>query len=199
MKMKNLLVLLLTFLFTLNFCPAAFAADGAAVKNAIDDTAAFLLKTVKKPTVSAVGGEWTIIGLARSDYNVPQSYYDGYYQTVEQTVKSLEGKLHDKEYTDYSRVVIALTAIGKDPSNVGGYNLLTPLGDFEKTIWQGINGPIFALLALDSGNYEIPQNPEAKTQKPKHRPYGKCILMKYWQDSYQTAAFPFLALQPIRT
>ena len=37
-------------------------------------------------------------------------------------------------------------------------------GDFEKTIWQGLNGPIWALIALDSGSYDIPKNPSAKTQ-----------------------------------
>ena len=72
--------------------------------------------------------------------------------------------LHERKYTEYSRVVLALTAIGRDPSKVAGYNLLTPLGDFDKTIWQGLNGPIWALIALDSGNYEIPKNPAAKTQ-----------------------------------
>ena len=72
--------------------------------------------------------------------------------------------LHERKYTEYSRVILALTAIGRDPSKVAGYNLLMPLGDFEKTIWQGLNGPIWALIALDSGNYEIPKNPAAKTQ-----------------------------------
>ena len=59
---------------------------------------------------------------------------------------------------------MALTAIAADPTNVGGYDLLKPLGDFEKTIWQGINGPVWALIALDSGNYDVPVNAEAKTQ-----------------------------------
>ena len=45
-------------------------------------------------------------------------------------------------------MTVALTAIGADPANVAGYNLLKPLGDFDKTIWQGINGPIWALIAL---------------------------------------------------
>ena len=72
--------------------------------------------------------------------------------------------LHERKYTEYSRVILALTAIGRDPSNVAGYNLLTPLGDFEKTIWQGLNGPIWALIALNSGSYDIPKNPSAKTQ-----------------------------------
>lgn len=47
---------------------------------------------------------------------------------------------------------------------MGGYNLIIPLGDFEKTVWQGINGPVWALIALDSGNYSIPENKDAKVQ-----------------------------------
>ena len=57
-----------------------------------------------------------------------------------------------------------MTAIGKDPQNVAGFDLLLPLGDFDETVSQGVNGAIFALLALDSRNYEIPVNPEADTQ-----------------------------------
>ena len=83
---------------------------------------------------------------------------------MEEYVENCNGVLHNKKYTEYSRVVVALTAIGADPTNVAGYDLLKPLGDFDKTIWQGINGPIWALIALDSGNYDMPINAEAKTQ-----------------------------------
>ena len=87
------------------------------------------------------------------------------YTSVSYThLKNCSGVLHERKYTEYSRVILALTAIGRDPSKVAGYNLLTPLGDFEKTIWQGLNGPVWALIALDSRNYEIPKNPAAKTQ-----------------------------------
>ena len=72
--------------------------------------------------------------------------------------------LHKSRYTEYSRVIIALSAIGASPENVGGYNLLSPLADYEKTVKQGINGAVFALLALDSGNYEIPKNTDATVQ-----------------------------------
>lgn len=53
-------------------------------------------------------------------------------------------------------MILALTAIGKTPADVAGFNLLLPLGDFDETVRQGVNGAIFALLALDSGGYEIP-------------------------------------------
>lgn len=47
---------------------------------------------------------------------------------------------------------------------MAGYDLTKALGDYDKTIWQGLNGPIWALIALDSRDYPMPVNPEAKTQ-----------------------------------
>lgn len=142
----------------------AYAADNAVLDAAVKDTAEYMYKTVSSPQVGSIGGEWAVLGLARSGYDVPEEYYQKYYSTVEKYVESLEGNLHDKKYTEYSRLIVALTSIGKNPSDVAGYNLLTPLGDYDKTIWQGLNGPIWALIALDSGNYPMPQNPAAKTQ-----------------------------------
>lgn len=130
----------------------------------INDTAVYLYENVKNPQVSSIGGEWTVMGLARSSFDLPNEYYQNYYETVEEYVKECGGVLHSKKYTEYSRVIIALTAIGKDPANVGGYNLLTPLGDYDKTVWQGLNGPIWALLALDCGDYEMPQSSGAAIQ-----------------------------------
>ncbi len=130
----------------------------------ITDTAEYVYKTVKNPQVGSIGGEWAVLGLARSGYDVPEEYYQNYYKTVEEYVRACDGVLHKKKYTEYSRLTVALTSIGKDPRNVAGYNLLTPLGDYKRTIWQGLNGPIWALIALDSGGYEMPQNPDAEVQ-----------------------------------
>ncbi|MDD4583351.1 MAG: S-layer homology domain-containing protein [Eubacteriales bacterium] len=134
------------------------------VEVAFKDTADYIHKTVSEPQVGSVGGEWAVLGLARSGYQVPEQYYQDYYSCVESYVKAKEGNLHDKKYTEYSRLIVALTSIGKDPGNVAGYDLLKPLGDYDKTIWQGLNGSIWALIALDSGNYPMPQNSKAKTQ-----------------------------------
>ncbi len=161
---KRSISLLLTLVLMLSFCIPAMAVSEKDIKSAVAKSAEYMLSAVKTPQVGSIGGEWAVIGLARSGYAVPQEYWDSYYATVENYVESCKGVLHKKKYTEYSRVTVALTAIGADPTDVGGYNLLTPLGDFDKTIWQGINGPIWALIALDSGNYDIPLNPEAKTQ-----------------------------------
>lgn len=158
------LLLVLVLLMSLNVTAAAAAVSNDKLEQALNGSAAYMLIAAKNPQVGSIGGEWAVVGLARSGYNVPQSYWDAYYTTVENYVKACKGVLHEKKYTEYSRVVLALTAIGADPANVGGYNLLTPLGDFDKTVWQGINGPVWALIALDSGSYDMPVNSAAATQ-----------------------------------
>lgn len=118
-----------------------------------ENTASYILNKVQNPGVGSVGGEWVVLGLARGEITVPDGYFENYYDNVEKYVRQREGILHRKKYTEYSRVVLALTAIGKNPANVGGYNLISPLLDYEKNTWQGINGAIFALIALDSADY----------------------------------------------
>lgn len=161
---KAYLTLLMVFAMVISSITPVFAVDDATLDTAVKDMAEYMYKVVPNPQVGSIGGEWAVIGLARSGYEVAEEYYQKYYSTVEKYVKSLNGNLHDKKYTEYSRLIVALTAIGKDPTDVAGYNLLTALGDYDKTIWQGLNGPIWALIALDTGNYPMPQNPNAKTQ-----------------------------------
>ncbi|MBQ7974261.1 MAG: S-layer homology domain-containing protein [Clostridia bacterium] len=145
------------------------------------ETASYIYETVSLPEVGSVGGEWSVIGLARSDMTIPDEYFDGYYERVEKYVKDRSGILHERKYTEYSRVIIALTAIGRNPSDVGGYNLLMPLGDYSKTVWQGINGAVWALIALDCGDYEIPLNPNAEIQATREM-YIDYILEKQLPD-----------------
>ena len=161
-RIKRISAWILALAILLTLTVPALAAP--SVQSEMQGSAAYMVSAVKAPEVGSIGGEWAVIGLARSGYSVPADYYDEYYTRVEKYVKNCNGVLHDRKYTEYSRVILALSAIGRDTSKVAEYNLLTPLGDFEKTIWQGLNGPIWALIALDSGNYEIPKNPAAKTQ-----------------------------------
>ena len=98
---------------------------------------------------------WTVIGLARSGTEVPKEYFRKYYENLESLLKENNGILNERKYSEYSSAVIALTAIGKDPSNIAGYNLLEKLADFNKVVYQGINGAVWALIALDSGEYTV--------------------------------------------
>ena len=146
MRIRRVLALCLALILCLSLM---IPAGAASVSDALQDTANYLQKTTPNPQVGSIGGEWAVLGLARGGYTVPS----GYYNNVFSYVKECKGELHSRKYTEYARVVLALTAIGKDPANVGGYDLVEPLRDYDQVIWQGVNGPIFALLALDSGNY----------------------------------------------
>ena len=104
------------------------------------------------PGVGSTGGEWMTIGLARSGRAVPAGYYDNVVEYVKAMADANE-RLHPAKVTDNARVILALTAIGKDVTNVGGHNLLKGLDSMDYIQTQGINGPIFTLIALDSHNY----------------------------------------------
>ena len=106
--------------------------------------------------VGSVGGEWMVIGLARSGRTVSDGYYDVAATYISEKIDE-NGRLHRAKSTDNSRMILALTAIGKDVTNVSGNNLLRGLTDLEYLQEQGINGPIWALVAFDSGNYPIPE------------------------------------------
>lgn len=178
---KRLLSVLMVLIMAFTNITSVFAYTDKDVNSKIKSTSSYILSTVKEPVPGSIGGEWAVLGLSRAGISVPKNYYENYYKKVEANVKKTKGELHNKKYTEYSRTIIALSAIGKDPSNVGGYNLLEKLGDFDKTVWQGINGPIFALIALDTKNYKIPQNKEAKTQATRDM-YIKEILKQQLKD-----------------
>ena len=118
----------------------------------IYQTTGDFMATLGTPTVNSTGGEWMVIGLARSGRTVPAGYYDNVVEYVKAMADANE-RLHRAKVTDNARVILGLTAIGKDVTNVGGHNLLKGLDNMAYVQKQGINGPIFTLIALDSHNY----------------------------------------------
>ena len=140
------------------------AGQSTVTDEELTQTAQWLMEQIPQPTYGSVGGEWAVFGLARSGVAVPKEYFEVYGENVAAYTAEHGGVLHAKKYTEYSRVILAWTALGKNATDVGGFNLLVPLADFDQTVFQGINGPIFALLALDSGAYDIPENTAGTTQ-----------------------------------
>ena len=134
---------------------AAYAKLVAEMGKKLDElykTTGDFMATLGTPTVNSIGGEWMVIGLARSGRPVPAGYYDNVVEYVKAKADANE-RLHPAKVTDNARVILALTSIGKDVTNVGGHNLLKGLDSMDYIQTQGINGPIFTLIALDSHNY----------------------------------------------
>ena len=173
MKKFLSVLLIIAMLFTFSGCseekemvqlPSVTEAAVNEEENELVRVANWMQSEVPEPGFGSVGGEWLAMGLARSEIEGMEEYLLGYGERVAAHTAELGGVLHAKKYTEYSRVILAWTAIGRDATDVGGFNLLKPLADFEQTVFQGLNGPIFALLALDCGNYEIPENETFNTQ-----------------------------------
>lgn len=127
---------------------------------------AYIQSAVSAPVVSYLFGEWAVLGQARAKVPLSEAYIAAYYEKVVAYVQKnmgADGVLVDPEsrnptVTDNERIILALTAIGKDPANVGGKNLLTALQDrnimqVTNTSDTDINGLVFGLLALNSRNY----------------------------------------------
>lgn len=128
---------------------------------------AYIQSAVSAPVVSYLFGEWAVLGQARAKVPLSEAYIAAYYEKVVAYVKANIGsdgilrKPDDKNtpvITDNERIALALTAIGKDPANVGGKNLLTALQDKDimkvtDTSNTDINGLVMGLLALNSRNY----------------------------------------------
>ena len=139
-------------------------ASKSAAQTAYDRASTYLTAAVSAPRYGSLGGEWTVLALARGGADTETAYFTDYYAALEQTVREANGVLSERKYTEYSRVILALSALGKDARDVAGFDLTLPLGDYEKTAAQGVNGAIYALLALDSRDYPMPQNAAASTQ-----------------------------------
>ena len=116
-----------------------------------------------------VSSQWFAIGLERSGREIDREvFYRSAVENVLQTINEKE-QLHWAKASENARMILALTALGYDPSDVGGHNLLMGLTDMEYVKTQGINGPIWALIAFDSHNYDIPTNPDAKDQVTREK------------------------------
>lgn len=145
-------VLALTAALTLGTALPALGAQTTQIDQALNHAANYVSAAVPSPQVSSTGGEWAVLGLARCG-RLTQSQRTAYLAALEHTLEETQGVLSQRKYSEYARVVLALTALGEDPRSVGGYDLTAPLLDTEMVEWQGINGPTFALLALNGGDY----------------------------------------------
>lgn len=146
--------------------PAVPGAEVPGFDEAYAGAKAYIQSAVSAPVVSYLFGEWAVLGQARAKVPLSEAYIAAYYEKVVAYVQKnmgADGVLVDPEsrnptVTDNERIVLALTAIGKDPANVGGENLLKALQNKDimkvtDTSNTDINGLVMGLLALNSRNY----------------------------------------------
>lgn len=130
--------------------------------------------------LNAFGSEWYILGLARSGRKV----FDDYYKAIEKHVSENideNGRLDEKRATDNAKLVLVLSALDKDVTDVGGHDLLKALSDMDYVTQQGLSGAIYALLAFDCRGYDIP-SADKNVEQTSREGLVKYILDKQLKD-----------------
>ena len=145
----------------------------------INASARYILETVEAPAMGSTFGEWSVMDLLRAKYtgydyinHIPLSYFTDYTKRIENYVAEQNGILDFAKSTEWSRLMLTLSAMGHDVHNVAGYNFPSYLSTSHKFSYrQGINGPIWEIIAMNTGGYQFtddPNNPDANT-------FGKMI------------------------
>ena len=136
--------------------------EAQSVTKALNATMAQLAATVTEPVFGTTAGEWTVLCLARGGYYAKDNaYFTDYYNRIVETVNTtatkvnMSGALHKSKSTENSRLIVALSALGIDATSVGDWDLVEAYSanGFSWIKMQGLNGTIWALIALDSNNY----------------------------------------------
>ena len=157
--MKKQITKLLTVLLVI-FMSASFTtifANAATIEESNEAVNKGVEYTINNLPTPAYGSEWQILALSRSNKTVPNGYYDTYYNSVQLKVAEEMVKAEPFTYvTEVEKIILTLNAIGKDPTNVGGYNLVDYIWSKVNIEAQGINALVYGLLALDSKNYDEP-------------------------------------------
>jgi hypothetical protein len=144
--------------------PATDDPDDTEALDALDEAIEFILGDTPNPTYDggSVNTEWAVMAVARYGLNNDAWYsrYRGNLLKYLEDYDIAKGKvvLNKSKYTENERVILALSALGEDASDFRGYDFVSSLTDKQdngqyQTVKQGINGAIFALIALDSNGY----------------------------------------------
>lgn len=168
------LVLCVTMLFAV--CAPA-SAEGTELDRMIEETAHALssagghtgavLADTKLVTPGTSISDWIAITLARSDTPERYSQYLKKLKDYVEKCYAENGGLHDIKATEYHRISLAVLSLGRDPTSFGTKPDGTAIDliadgtyDFgEKELGlQGLNGWIWALIALDASGAEVPED-----------------------------------------
>ncbi|MER1986533.1 MAG: S-layer homology domain-containing protein [Solibacillus sp.] len=145
----------------------------------INSSSRYILETVTKPEMGSTYGEWSVMDLLRGMYtgydyinHIPKNYFDDYIERIEDYVSDREGVLDRSKSTEWSRLILALSALGYDIRDVVGHDFVAKLSEsFPFSYKQGINGPIWEIISLNTGEYDLypdENNPDVNT-------FGKMI------------------------
>ena len=162
--MKKLLskVMAVVFVFTMLFALPTQKISAAENLNYND----VLNATIQKYTEKFQNGfssnitwdSWAIIGLARSDKEVPKEIFETYYSKVEAFVQDKISNNQKMSGGDLAKLILSVSAIGQDPRNVAGNDLIDIVWHQDGILNEYYTSLAYLLIAVDSKNYQEPKD-----------------------------------------
>lgn len=155
-KNKITAILILVLMIGNLFSQKVVAAEitNSEVQTTIADSAKYLLSLFDEESPVTYQDYWTVMVIARSGISGTEQFYDTYYNSLLQALNENDGKLIETDsYTgtqsesivSYAGAALTLAFIGKDATNVGGYNLIDKIEHFDR---ESIHNLYFSSLPL---------------------------------------------------
>src|SRR5690625_3834342 len=124
-------------------------------KSQVETDVNFLInKVLENDLATKYGHEWWVWGLGAAKEPAPSSYTE----SIDAIIKETQGDLGS--VTELEKVIIALSAQGIDATDVAGYDLVDLLINHEELDNPMINAAIYALIAINSGEYDVDADKE---------------------------------------
>ncbi|WP_186725765.1 Ig-like domain-containing protein [Rummeliibacillus sp. SL167] len=158
-------------------------------QNALSSSSAFLLSITPNPTFADCD---IVTDLARANLPiVPKDYYEQYYQSLVNELDTKQGAISDSP-SAYAKQILAVTAIGKDAENVGGYNLIQLMADAyltaqEKDLLYDMDN-YYMLYALDAKSYHLPAG-ERYQALSREQLVSKLLASQFTDEDENNGAF----------
>lgn len=123
-------------------------------------------KSKNAKEMASFGNEWYFFSLSRAGVSVDSKAVEDYLASVAEayTTDLDNDKANKLKPTTIARTILAVGALGKNPADVDGAKLIEMLCNSNKNS-DGGNEAMWALLALDSGKYEVPEGAKWNREK----------------------------------
>ncbi|MBU9723371.1 MULTISPECIES: DUF4430 domain-containing protein [Bacillaceae] len=120
------------------------------------------IESAKNYVMANYIGDWEAIALSKLGYTDLGEYLE----RVKQEILEVDGEY--RNITDTARRSLGILAAGGDPTNVEGYNLIEKIYNGTNITRQGHVGTAFSLIALDSGDFNVPEDAEWTRERILH-------------------------------
>ncbi|WP_432402874.1 Ig-like domain-containing protein [Wukongibacter sp. M2B1] len=110
-------------------------------------------------------GDWIAFGLSAAGENIISDEYMSNGRSYIDNLWNIIGSKNDLgEITEYEKATLGILAGGYDPHNFAGMNLIERIYDYG-SLGQGNNAAVWALIALDAVNAQVPEGQGYFTQE----------------------------------